>query len=141
MVMSMKVATTRAVSSALTVCLAAFTVFALLAPPASAANPGTQIAVVDRIARQGLRRELFVLDGSTEVRIRAEGLADRQGTNFLAYGWILDLNSRRPAWVMDATNGEWDRKTQNWKVDERVTLPAGTYALYYASYGGSSPLD
>ena len=141
MVMSRKIATTRAISSALTACLAASTVVALLASPASAASHAAQIAAIDQIARQGLRREVFALDSPTEVRIRAEGLADRQGTHFLAYGWILDLASRRPAWVMDATNGAWDSKTQNWKVDDRVTLPAGTYALYYASYGGSFPLD
>lgn len=144
MVMSIKIATARAIASALTACLAASAVAALLtllAPLASAANHGAQIAAIDRIASQGLRREVFVLDGPTEVRIRAEGLADRQGTNFLAYGWILDLTSRHPAWVMDATNAAWDRKTQNWKVDERMTLPAGIYALYYASYGGSFPLD
>jgi hypothetical protein len=139
--MSIKIATTRAVSSALTACLAASPIAALLAPSASAANHGTQLAAIEQITRQGLRREVFALDGPTELRIRAEGLADRQGTRFLAYGWILDLASRRPAWLMDATNGEWDRKTQNWRVDDRVTLPAGTYALYYASYGGSFPLD
>jgi hypothetical protein len=141
MVMSIKIARTGAISSALAACLAASTVVPLLAPPASAANRGAQVAAIDRISSQGLRREIFALDGPTEVRIRAEGLADRQGTHFLAYGWILDLTSRRPAWVMDATNGEWDSKTQNWKVDDRVTLPAGTYALYYASYGGSFPVD
>jgi hypothetical protein len=42
---------------------------------------------------------------------------------------------------MDASNGEYDKKTENWKADDRVTLPAGTYALYFASYGGSLPLD
>lgn len=141
MVMSTRIATPAALLSVLTACLATAAAVALLAPPASAANRGPQIAAIDQITRQGLRRELFVLDNPTEVRIRAEGLADRQGTSFLAYGWILDLASRRPAWTMDATNGEWDRKTQNWKVDDRVTLPAGTYALYYASYGGSFPLD
>ena len=144
MVMSIKIATTKPVASTLTARLAGsalVTFLAFIPPLASAANHGAQVAAIDHIATQGLRRELFVLDSPTEVRIRAEGLADRQGTNFLAYGWILDLTSRRPGWVMDASSGAWDSKTQNWKVDERVTLAAGTYALYYASYGGSFPLD
>jgi hypothetical protein len=137
----MRIATTRAVSSALAACLAASAAIVLSSLPASAAKHGTQVAAIDQIIRQGLRREVFALDAPTELRIRAEGLADRRGTRFLAYGWILDLTSRRPAWTMDSTNGEWDPKTQNWKVDDRVTLPAGTYALYYASYGGAFPLD
>jgi hypothetical protein len=121
--------------------LAALAALAFSGPPALASDRGTLIAAIDQITCQGLRRETFVLDTPTEVRIRAEGLADRQGTHFLAYGWILDLTSRRPAWVMDVSNGEWDRRTENWRVDDRVTLPAGTYALYYASYGGSFPLN
>jgi hypothetical protein len=141
MVSNMKFASTRVASVAATACLAASAFLALGILPASAADRGVKIAAIDEITDEGLRRELFVLDAATDVRIRAEGLADRQGTHFLAYGWILDLTSRRPAWTMDSTNGEWDPKTQNWKVDDRVTLPAGTYALYFASYGGSFPLD
>jgi hypothetical protein len=115
--------------------------FSLGTAAAFAADHGARIAAIDQVTRAGLQREIFALDSATEVRIRAEGLADRQGTRFLAYGWILDLSSRQPAWHMDATNGEWDRKTENWKVDDRVTLPPGTYALYYAAFGGSFPLD
>lgn len=139
--MSTRIAVMRTFSSALAACLAASWLYVLFDPPVAAANQGTGIVAIDHVARQGLRREVFALDAPTEVRIRAEGLADRQGTSFLSYGWILDLDARRPAWVMDATNSEWDRKTENWRADDRVTLPAGTYALYYASYGGSFPLD
>ncbi len=138
---STKPAPKRAVSPALLACLAASAMNLLPSCPASAARPSAQVAAIDQITGQGLRRELFTLDAPAEVRIRAEGLADRQGTRFLAHGWILDLASRRPVWVMDATNGQWDAKTKNWKVDDRTTLPAGTYALYYAAYGGSLPLD
>jgi hypothetical protein len=99
------------------------------------------IAEIDGITQAGLRREVFALTTPTPVKVRAEGSADPKGSVFLSQGWILDLGSRRPVWTMEGAGGRWDRKTENWTSESETTLPAGTYAVYFAAFGGRMPVD
>lgn len=108
---------------------------------ASSAHAATVIAEIDDIRAPGVRRELFRLLDSTPVRIQAEGLADKKGRTFLARGWVLDLESRAVIWEMDDQNGRYDDRSENWKVDDRLDLPPGSYALCFAATGGMMPLD
>jgi len=99
------------------------------------------IAAVEQIEKQGVRSQLFTLSAPTTVRVRGEGAADPKGNVFLARGWILDLDSRATVWEMDQRHGSFHGKSENWRVDEEVQLPAGRYALYFATSGGMVPLD
>lgn len=107
--------------------------------PALAGGP--VIAEIKRIEDQGVRRELFALSGPTAVRVVGEGVADPKGTVFLARGWILDLDTRETVWKMDQDHGSFHGRSENWRVDEEITLPAGRYALYFAASSGMVPLD
>ncbi|HLG94126.1 MAG TPA: hypothetical protein VI546_04755, partial [candidate division Zixibacteria bacterium] len=51
----------------------------------------------------------------------------------LAYGWILDLEIRKPIWSMarELRPGKFWGKKGTAKVEAKVNLPAGKYALYY----------
>lgn len=51
----------------------------------------------------------------------------------LAYGWILDLETRKPVWSMarELKPGKFWGKKGTAKVETKVNLPAGKYALYY----------
>ena len=51
----------------------------------------------------------------------------------LAYGWILDLETRKPVWSMarEIRPGKLWSKKGIARVDAKVNLPAGKYALFY----------
>lgn len=51
----------------------------------------------------------------------------------LAYGWILDLETRKPVWSMarELQPGRFWGKKGTARVEAKVNLPAGKYALYY----------
>jgi hypothetical protein len=115
--------------------------FSALFTPASAAPRGPVLAEIKNIHDEGLVRQDFVVRESTPVWIEAEGLADPKGTVFLSQGWILDLAGRKPVWSMSGAHGTWDHKTRNWRTEEEVTLPAGTYSAFFAAVGGRYPID
>lgn len=102
---------------------------------------GPVIAAIDRIEDEGVRRALFALASPTTVRVVGEGVADPKGAVFLARGWILNLDTRETAWKMDQDHGSFHGKSENWRVDETVELPAGRYALYFSAVSGMVPLD
>lgn len=109
---------------------------------AGAASPqGAVLAQLGDIEAEGLLSKIFVLPEPATVWIEAEGLADSKGTTFLSQGWILDLTTRKPVWTMTSSGGSWDRKTENWRIEEEANLRAGTYAVYFAAVGGRFPLD
>lgn len=118
--------------------LAAATVV-LLPPMVTMVEAATLIAEIDQIRTPGVRRELFTLLDPTPVRVKGEGLADKKGRVFLARSWILDLATREVVWEMNGANSERDARTENWKVEESLNLPAGSFALYFAATGGMMP--
>jgi hypothetical protein len=61
---------------------------------------------------------------------RDEGRYTRDNT--LAYGWILDLETRQPVWSMAREmNPSRLRSNAIMRVERKVSLPAGKYAVYY----------
>lgn len=102
---------------------------------------GPVIASLEDFDGPELRRELFTLPASTELEIECVGVADPKGDAFLAQGWILDLESRRPVWIQADEPGEYDNRSENWTTESRVTLPAGSYAAYFSASGGNLPVD
>jgi hypothetical protein len=115
---------------------------------ASTASPAGVIARIERPAPYDLRVVGFELPRDASVRIEAQGLAFRSTNSFLiwrwsdpddeatriAYGWLLDADTRKPAWIMDPVNSEPDEDNPYvFRADERIDLPAGRYELYYFS--------
>jgi hypothetical protein len=100
------------------------------------------VASIENIEREGLYRELFSLTRPAEVEIEAIGSGSKEfGGALIAYAWILDLRSRVPVWKMDANAAEPTRHENNLRQRETVLVPAGDYALYFAAYGGSFPVE
>jgi len=106
------------------------------------------IARIERPAPYDLRVVGFELPRDAAVTIEAQGLAFRSTNNFLiwrwsdsddaatriAYAWLLDADTREPAWIMDPVNSEPDEDNPYvFRADERIDLPAGRYELYYFS--------
>src|SRR5690606_33145141 len=70
-----------------------------IAPDADAQGRG--IAAIEKIDRPGLRRAMFVLREPARLEILSVGAGDRNAEQFLAQGWILDLESRTPVWIQE----------------------------------------
>ncbi|MCB9463768.1 MAG: hypothetical protein H6682_08810 [Candidatus Eisenbacteria bacterium] len=102
---------------------------------------GPRLAALDGFRRPATRSSVFVLPAPTRLEIEAVGAGDRHGRGLLAHAWILDLESRWPVWTQQDADGEWDRRSENWTTRDEVTLPAGTYALYFAAHDGQLPID
>lgn len=106
------------------------------------ASTGRQVlASLDEIDKPGLRRSVFALPTDARLHVHAVGAADRKGKEYLAYAWILDLKSRRTVWTMDDAPGEYDHDTDNWVSDEDLSLPAGSYGVYFSAFGGRYAID
>jgi hypothetical protein len=127
--------------SALHISILVFLAWSLFCAASDAGARGPRLAALEEIRRQGLRRAMFVLEQPTRVEILAEGAGDRDGNSFLAQGWILDLQSRRPVWVQEDADNRFDRDSDNWRAEESVELPAGTYGVFYAAFNGFLPVD
>lgn len=109
--------------------------------PSGAIAQGPRLAALENIERQGLRRAMFVLREPARVEVVAEGAGDRDADQFLAQGWILDLESRRPVWIQEEADNRNDRETDNWHAEETLELPAGAYGVFFASFDGFLPID
>ncbi len=102
---------------------------------------GPVLVTIDGISAAGAHEQDFALSAPTRLLVRSEGLADSKGTVFLAQGWILDLNSRKPVWSLSQAHGRYVDKTGDWSAQEDVTLPAGIYCAWFAAEGGNVPLN
>jgi hypothetical protein len=117
----------------------ALAILMLGGPHASA--EGQVLASIDDIRNEGLYRELFTLTRPADIEIDAIGSGFKERDALLAYAWILDLRSRRPVWHMEAQKASTTGDEGNLHQQERLTLPAGDYALYFSAYGGLFPVE
>ncbi len=74
----------------------------------------------------------FTLREEVTLSIEAQGASDRWGDEMLAYGWILESNSRDVVWDMSTSNDSKGGRWYNRRVNQSIDLPAGEYELYYA---------
>lgn len=105
--------------------------FAILLAHAAAAEPFVQF---DHLADEELVSQPFRLSETRTLHVVCEGAGDGADDEMYAYGWILNLQTRDAVWALRATNAKSVRG-RNYAFDGNVTLPAGDYAAYYASYG------
>jgi len=102
---------------------------------------GPALVAIDQIDQPGIRRASFVLSEDTALHVRAEGVGDEKGRTFLAQGWILNLKTRRPVWTMADVGCCYDDDAENYRAEGDVTLPAGSYGVYFAAFGGRLPMN
>jgi len=67
---------------------------------------------------------------SSRIRINSN-FQDKNG--MIAYGWILDANTRELKWVMSNQNTERSGRGYNRKFEGEVHLPAGEYEVYFST--------
>lgn len=75
----------------------------------------------------------FTLEDDTKIRVRAIGEGYR-GDDLVDYGWIVNTSNRRKVWEMEEFNTDHaGGDSKNRIVDEIITLPKGSYKVYYVS--------
>jgi hypothetical protein len=75
----------------------------------------------------------FVLPKDGDVAIEAVGYRDRDDDNRISNAWILNADTRENVW--DFSDAESDRQGSHLtKYTDQVTLAAGRYEVYYATY-------
>src|SRR5262249_41900649 len=112
--------------------LAAWAVWASL-PLAAGAARADEFVSLDHPAEEELMSQSFRLKSPRTIQVHCVGAGDGESMEDLfAYGWILDLSSHKVVWSLDPEKSEHERR--NLVFDASVSLPAGDYVAYYASY-------
>ncbi len=98
--------------------------------------PGAELASIQKPAFRALAVRVFTLDRAQEVRI--EGVTfSSQSAWVPARIWLLDAQTRKVVW--DAADAELESRRRDLApFDERVSLPAGDYELYLATFPGTA---
>ena len=82
--------------------------------------------------RYDFAHQTILVENDVEVSIEGWGATDRSDNEFLAYGWILESESRRVVWEMDFRNSRRERARYLRKAEDRIRLEEGEYEVYYA---------
>jgi hypothetical protein len=82
----------------------------------------------------------FSLPSSTRLHIAALGGGEKSipssSVDMYSYGWIINADTRSLVWKMDRENTT--RSNDDRKFDDWISLPRGSYELYFAAYGYTS---
>jgi len=74
----------------------------------------------------------FSLKEETSIRIYAIGERSYSRRKMADYGWIINSKTREKVWTMDADRTEHaGGSDKNRMIDEIITLPRGTYTVFY----------
>jgi len=121
--------------------LVALGVIVLLVLYRMAAGPGRPdgLIVFSDLRAHQLRGETFVLDRPARLAIEAVGsfegdVSDPADASLAAYGWILRRDDGQVAWRMRPERARVERRSLA-HVQDTVLLEAGTYDVYFTSYG------
>ncbi len=91
---------------------------------------------ITKLSPRTLKVEGFALDREQEIQIQATGLNTSRRHPFTANAWILDAQTREVVWEMKEANTKpRDRVLRDF--EGTVSLPAGTYEVYYSSFSYS----
>ncbi len=90
------------------------------------------IVELTRIGDDEMRSATFTLKNETDIRIYALGERSLSNREMADYGWIINAKTRERVWTMEADRSEHaGGSSKNRVVDEVITLPRGTYTVYY----------
>ncbi|MCU0454449.1 MAG: hypothetical protein MUE68_12420 [Bacteroidetes bacterium] len=96
----------------------------------AASDKGLIVEIV-RVGDDAFKNASFALKKETKIHVYA--LGERSNDGKLAdHGWIIDANTREKVWRMeDRRSVHAGGASKNRLVDEIITLPAGSYTVYY----------
>jgi len=103
-----------------------------------------------KVGNDERRSTSFTLRAPTELRIYALGERGGSSRQMADYGWIINANTREKVWTMDVDKTEHAGGAEkNRMIDEVVTLPKGTYTVFYQTddshayneWNGPPPFD
>ena len=78
------------------------------------------------------RNACFSLKAPARVHVYAIGERANFRRQMADYGWIINANTREKVWTMEVDNTEpAGGASKNRMVDEVISLPKGTYTVYY----------
>ncbi len=80
----------------------------------------------------------FNLPSHSSIHIKALGAGGEKNFPFskvslFAYGWIINADTRELVWRMDRNNTKKEKDDR--KFDGTISLPKGSYEVYYSVYG------
>ncbi len=85
-----------------------------------------------RVGNSETRTASFTLKKDCDVRVYAIGERDAAQHEMADYGWIINAKTREKVWTMDAEMTEpAGGAEKNRMVDEVITLPKGSYTVFY----------
>jgi len=93
-----------------------------------------------------VRDDEFVSKGitiSSDIEVRVLCLGEEgSGDEMADYGWIMNADTRQKVWEMDSWRTDHaGGANKNRMVDQKVTLAAGNYIVYYATDGSHAYRD
>jgi hypothetical protein len=107
----------------------------MVSATASVALAGQEIVRIDDIRTDRIESVGFQLDKGGEFIIEALGLCDRRNDDLIAYGWILNGQTREPVWVMDRSNTDRAGQHGLCRAEKEIHLDPGRYEAYYYAAG------
>lgn len=109
------------------------TLFAFLLFTSISLAQETVLVEISKLSPRTLQVHAFALDRSQEVQIQATGLNTSRRHPFTANAWILNAQTREVVWeIKEANTKRRDRILRDF--EGAITLPAGTYEVYYSSF-------
>ena len=103
----------------------------LLVVSALAAEDVTIVELRD-FRRREISRQGLTVARDIRVKIEAWGMSDPRDDGMLAYGWILDGETRRVVWEMTVDNSSEERGGRLRKTEGSIRLSPGKYEVYFA---------
>ena len=108
------------------------------------------IAQLTKLSDDETRSASFTLKEETALRIYAIGERSISNRQMADYGWIINSRTREKIWAMDEDRTESaGGADKNRMIDEAITLPKGTYTVFfqtddshsYDDWNSSPPAD
>jgi hypothetical protein len=85
-----------------------------------------------RVGNNENRTANFTLKAETQLRIYALGERQLSRRGMADYGWIVNAKTREKVWSMDSERTDHaGGSDKNRVIDEIITLPKGSYTVYY----------
>jgi hypothetical protein len=105
----------------------------LLLTSAGTRADDTEFLRIDHPSFNELEEEPFRLKQPATVHVHCEGAGEPRGEMY-AYGWILNLHTRKVEWALTRESSGSDEGEQFVVFDGDVRLPAGEFTAYYAPF-------
>jgi len=92
------------------------------------------VAEISDMSQRDMDFEAFCLDENVLIHINAVGKHGSHKKSYLAYGWILDGETRRIIWNFSSQSVQTRRDGKLIRINDEILLPKGYYELYYVNH-------